>query len=117
MIEARIEKPCNIPCLLDIPKLLHIGWYCCSTTEECRADWDKHRVAHVEEMKYVYIDYQDKYGVELNGTLTIKKVLPEDDGKIYICRGRIQFSETVENTTMVKIIEGMILQNCRSLYL
>ena len=105
---CRIKQPCNIPCPLDIPKLLHVGWYCCPKIEECRADWDKHRVAHVQDMKHAYIDY-DKYGVQLNGTLTIKKVLPEDDGKTYICRGKIQLSGTVENTTVVTIIEGTIL--------
>ena len=112
MVKARIEQPLNIPCLLDIKKLLHLAWYRCTTVEECRTDWVKHRIAHIEEMRDVYDDYPDRYGVKLNGTLTINKILPEDDGKIYICLGKIQFSGMVENITVVKIIEGMILQKC-----
>ena len=91
--------------------MLHIAWYRCTKDDLCRKDWDKHRIAHIEDMAKVHDDYPGRFGVELNGTLTIKKVLPEDDGMRYICRGMIQHSGMVENTTIVKITRGMRLKH------
>lgn len=111
MIKARIDQPSTIPCPLDIPKLLHLAWYRCTTVDECITAWDKYRIAHIVDMTNVYVDYPDRYGLELNGTLTIKEVQQEDDGKLYICRGMIQHSGLVENTTILNITRGMKLQN------
>ena len=112
LIKARIEQPCTIACPLDIPRLQHIAWYRCTTGEECRNDWDKNRIAHIQDMKDVIVDYPGRFEVLLNGTLTIKEVQADDDGKLYLCKGEIQFSGTVQNTTIVEIIKGIKLQNC-----
>ena len=53
------------------------------------------------------MDYPERFELNTNGTLTIKEVLPEDDNKIFICRGRGPF-ETVENITVLEIIRGKI---------
>ncbi len=91
--------------------LLHLAWYRCTTVDECRTDWDKYRIGHIVDMTNVYVDYPKRYGLVLNGTLTVKDVLPEDDCKLYICRGLIQHSGVVENITIVNITKGMKLRN------
>ena len=84
-----------------------MSWNRCLTEDQCRADWDKYRIAHIKDMTKVYVDYPERFELNTNGTLTIKEVLPEDDNKIFICRGRGPF-ETVENITVLEIIRGKI---------
>lgn len=103
-IKARIGQKVSIPCPLDIPQLINIAWYRCAIEDECRNYWDKHRVAHIDN-KTVYVHYPKKYELETNGTLTILETNPEDDKILYICKGKIQFSETVDNVTILEIIK------------
>ena len=105
-IKARIGQNVSIPCPLDIPVLIYIGWYQCTIEDDCRSHWDEHRVAHVDNKTLVYVDYPKKYELETNGTLTIFDIVPEDDEKLFICKGKIQFSATVENITILEIITG-----------
>jgi len=62
-------------------------------------------------MTKIYVDRPERYELAANGTLTIKEVLPEDDNKIFICRGMIRFGK-VENITVLEIIRGMKMQYC-----
>lgn len=105
-IKARIGQNVSIPCPLDIPKLIHIGWYRCTLEDDCRNHWDKHRVAHIENKTLVYVDYPNKFELKTNGILTIIEITPEDDYKVFICKGKEQFSGTVDNVTILKIITG-----------
>ena len=57
-------------------------------------------------MTKVYLDHPDRYKLDSNGTLTIKEVLPEDDSKVFICRGTIALFGTEENITVLEIIRG-----------
>ena len=113
-IEAAIEQPNTIPCGLDIPKLLHVGWYRCTTPDECRMDWDKSLIAHIQNKTKVHIVYPDRYDLNTDGNLIVKvaSILPEDGGKWFICRGKIQFQETMENSIILEIAKGEKLQNC-----
>ena len=104
-IKARIGQNVSIPCPLDIPSLINIAWYRCTIEDDCRNYWDKHRVAHIDN-KTVYVHYPKKYELETNGTLTIFETRPEDDKILFICKGKIQFSETVDNVTILEIIKG-----------
>jgi len=103
-IKARIGQNVSIPCPLDIPLLINIGWYRCTKEDDCRNNWDEHRVAHIDNKTLVYVDYPKKYELETNGTLTIFEIIPDDDEKLFICKGKIQFSETVDSVTILEII-------------
>ena len=86
-----------------------MAWYICSTAEHCRADWDRHRIGHIENMSDVSVDYPEKFDVSLNATLSITEVLPEDDRKVFICRGKVQYVGIKEHATLIEIATGMIL--------
>ncbi|RMX59446.1 hypothetical protein pdam_00015662 [Pocillopora damicornis] len=58
----------------------HISWYRCSS-HDCEHDWDRFLIAHVQNMTET-ISNDPNFEVYTNGTLVIKKVLPEDDGKM-----------------------------------
>ncbi len=62
-------------------------------------------------MTNVLVDYPDRYDLEIDGNLTVKMVLPVDDGMRFICRGRIQHHEEMENSTILEITRGATLQN------
>ena len=102
-VKVRIGQNVSIPCPLDIPVLIDIAWYRCSIENDCRKHWDKHRVAHIFNKTLVYVDHPKKYELETNGTLTIFEIIPEDDKKLFICKGKIQFSGTVDNVTILEI--------------
>lgn len=68
-------------------------------------------VAHVYNKTKVHVAYPDRYDLDTDGNLLVKKVLPEDDGKWFICRGRIQYEATMENSTFLVIAKGEKLQN------
>lgn len=110
--KARIEEKLSMPCPLDIPRLLHLAWNRCTTEDQCRANWDKYRIARITDKTIVYVDYPERYELATNGTLTVKEVIPEDDNKLFICRGIIRYEENVENITVLEIIRGMKMQNC-----
>ena len=85
--------------------LVQIGWFRCSTENDCINDWDDHRVAHIDN-KTEYVDYPSKYKLQPDGTLTIFDIVPEDDKELFICKGEIQFSGTKDNVTILEIIPG-----------
>ena len=62
---------------------IHISWYRCSTYD-CQHHWNKLRIAQVNNVKETIAD-DPNFNVYTNGTLVIKKVLPVDDGKMFIC--------------------------------
>ena len=59
-------------------------------------------------MTKVYVDHPERYKLDTNGTLIIKQVLPEDDNKLFFCRGMNRYGK-VENITVLEIIKGMYL--------
>jgi len=111
--KPRIETPMSLACSLDIPSLLHLSWNQCSTENQCRADWDKHRIAHIKDMTTIYVDHPERYKLDINGTLTIKEVIPYDDNTILICRGRTPFG-IVEDITVLEIIREQPQINTRN---
>lgn len=110
-VRATINKPLSLKCTLPIllVNLTYLSWNRCSTEDQCRADWDKHRIAHITDKTEVHLDYPERYKLDTNGTLTIKEVLPEDDNKVFICRGTVALIGVEENTTVLKIISGKYL--------
>ena len=56
-------------------------------------------------MKNVSVDQPERYRLDTDGTLTIKQVLPEDDKKLFFCRGMAPFHKE-ENITVLEIIKG-----------
>ena len=89
--------------------LLDAAWYMCATAEHCTTDWDRHRIAHIENMTDVSVDYPDKFDLSLNATLSITEILPDDDRKVFICRGKVQYVGIKEHATLIEIATGMIL--------
>ena len=110
-VRATIGEPISLTCPLHIPHLTHLSWNRCSTEDQCRGDWDKHRIAHVIDMTKVYMDHPERYKLDTNGTLTIKEVLPEDDHMLFFCRGMVDFGK-VENITVLEIIKGIYFLIC-----
>ena len=106
LVKVRIEKPMSLACSLNILSLRHLSWNRCSTEDQCRGNWDKYRIGHITDMTKVHVDHPERYKLDTNGTLTIKEVMPEDDNKIFICRGMIPFGK-VENITVLEIIKGV----------
>lgn len=115
-VRATINKPVSLKCTLPIPlvNLTHLAWNWCSTEDQCRADWDKHRIAHITDKTEVHLDYPERYKLDSNGTLTIKEVLPEDDNKVFICLGTVALIDVEENTTVLKIIREKPKINTRN---
>lgn len=74
-------------------------------------EWDKFLIAHIYNKTKVHVAYPDRYNLDNDGNLIVKEVLPEDDRKWFICRGRIQYQATIENSTILKIAKGEKLQN------
>lgn len=111
-VKARIGKKLSMNCPLPISRLLHMSWNRCATEDQCRANWDKSRIARITDKTIVSVDHPERYELGTNGTLTVKEVIPQDDNKLFICRGKIRYEENVENVTVLEIIRGMKVQNC-----
>ena len=90
----------------DPENVKHIGWYRCST-DDCAHDWDKFRIAHVQNMR-VTIPDNPNFEVYTNGTLVIKKVLPVDDRKMFICIAQKTLIGRERSTTILHIAKGDI---------
>ena len=90
----------------DPENVKHIGWYRCST-DDCAHDWDKFRIAHVQNMR-VTIPDNPNFEVYTNGTLVIKKVLPVDDRKMFICIAQKTLIGRERSTTILHIAKGNI---------
>mgnify|MGYP000114421428 CR=1 FL=1 len=88
----------------DPENVKHIGWYRCSTGD-CAHDWDKFRIAHVQNMR-VTIPDNPNFEVYTNGTLVIKKVLPVDDGKMFICVAEERHIGRKRSRTILHVDEG-----------
>ncbi|XP_058973173.2 protein sidekick-2-like isoform X1 [Pocillopora verrucosa] len=85
----------------DPENVKHIGWYRCYT-DDCANDWDKFRIAHVKNMR-VTIPDNPNFEVYTNGTLVIKKVLPVDDRKMFICIAQKTLIGRERSTTILHI--------------
>nr|XP_058957466.1 immunoglobulin superfamily member 10-like [Pocillopora verrucosa] len=77
-----------------------IDWHRCSTYD-CKHELDKSRIARVQNMRVTIPD--PNFEVYVNGTLVIKKVLPADDGKWFICIPQKMFIGKENSTTILHI--------------
>ena len=82
----------------------HISWYRCSTYD-CQHYRDSIRIAHVNNVKET-IANDPNFNVYTNGTLVIKKVLPVDDGKKFICRVQKMYLWRKTAVTILHIAKG-----------
>ena len=82
-----------------------IDWHRCSTYD-CKHELDKSRIARVQNMRVTIPD--PNFEVYANGTLVIKKVLPADDGKWFICIPQKMFIGKENSTTILHIAKGDI---------
>ena len=88
----------------DPENVKHIGWYRCSRID-CEQHWDEFLIAHVQNMTET-IPNNPNFEVYTNGTLVIKKVLPVDDGKIFICVAKERHIGIKRSTTILHIEKG-----------
>ena len=88
----------------DPENVKHIGWYRCSRID-CEQHWDEFLIAHVQNMTET-IPNNPNFEVYTNGTLVIKKVLPVDDGKIFICVPEERHIGRKRSTTILHIEKG-----------
>ncbi|XP_022807654.1 contactin-6-like [Stylophora pistillata] len=77
-----------------------IGWYRCST-DYCEHEWDKHWIAHIQNTRET-IAYNPNFEVYTNGTLVIK-VLPVDDGKVFICIAHRKYVWKKQSYTILSV--------------
>ena len=82
-----------------------IDWHRCSTYD-CKNELLKTQIARVQNMR-VTIPCPN-FEVYTNGTLVIKKVLPADDGKWFICIAQKMFIGNDNSTTILHIAKGDI---------
>ena len=90
----------------DPENVKHIGWYRCSSSD-CEHDWDKFLIAHVQNVTETIAD-NPNFEVYTNGTLVIKKVLPVDDGKMFICIAEERHIGRKRSTTILHVDEGNV---------
>ena len=81
----------------------YIGWYRCST-DDCEHDWDKFRIAHVEKVTETIAD-NPNFNVYTNRTLVIKKVLPADGEKMFICISEEKHIGRKRSTTILHVVK------------
>ena len=79
----------------------HIAWYHCRTAD-CR---DKFLIAHVQNMRVAYV-VNPSFDIHISGALVIKKILPVDDGKLFICMTLKNLIGIEMSTTILKIAKG-----------
>ena len=82
----------------DPENVKRIDWYRCSTYH-CKNEWLKYRIARVQNMSVTVPD--SNFEVYTNGTLVIKKVLPADDGKWFICIPQMMHVGRERSTTIL----------------
>ena len=88
----------------DPENVKHIGWYRCSRID-CEQHWDEFLIAHVQNMTETIAD-DPNFEVYTNGTLVIKKVLPVDDGKMFICVAEERHIGRKRSRTILHVDEG-----------
>ena len=81
----------------------YIGWYRCST-DDCEHDRDKFRIAHVEKVTETIAD-NPNFNVYTNRTLVIKKVLPADGEKMFICIFEEKHTGRKRSTTILHVVK------------
>ena len=103
-IHERLLLSC--PAVSDPENVKRIDWHRCSTYD-CKHELDKSQIARVQNMRVTVPDRN--FEVYTNGTLVIKKVLPADDGKWFICIPQKMFiGEEKNSTTILRIAKGDI---------
>ena len=105
-VTVKIHERRLLPCSesSDLENVEHIGWFRCSTAD-CELNWNKLRIAHVRNVEETIAD-NPNFDVFTNGTLLIRKVLPVDDGKMFICKTQKTFEGTGGSTTILNIKKG-----------
>ncbi|PFX14528.1 lachesin-like isoform X1 [Stylophora pistillata] len=109
------QKGLEVPCTIQ-PNLTfqHLGWFSCSTIEECRSSLDEHRIAHIFNISTVLVDFPERFALNATGVLTILKVLPEYDNKTLLCRVVTPLIGSREFITLLEISEESPRIVCRS---
>ena len=88
--------------------LKDIDWYHCSPNlkrDGCDRGGKQFVIAQVRNMREKKT-YNRNFDVYTNGTLVIKKVLPMDDGVMFICSARVRFLRKESFTTILNIAKG-----------
>ena len=88
----------------DPENVKHIGWYRCST-DDCEHDCDKFLIAHVQNVTEKIAD-NPNFNVYTNRTLAIKKVLPADGEKMFICISEEKYIGRKRSTTILHAVKG-----------
>ena len=107
-VTAKIHERFLLPCptFSDPENVTSIGWYGCSN-DDCEHDWNKFLIAYVENMTDTIAD-NPNFELHTNHTLVIKKVLPVDDGKMFICIVKEKLVGRSMSTTILHIAKGNI---------
>ena len=99
-ITVKIHERLSLSCSAasDPENVKKIDWYRCSTYH-CKNELQKYRIALVQNMSVTVPD--PNFEVYTNGTLVIKKVLPADDGKWFICIPQMMHVGRERSTTIL----------------
>ena len=95
----------------DPGNLKHVSWYLCSSNPEkdgCDSDGKTILIAQVRSTggkKHKNVPDQ-KFDVYDNGTLVIKEVIAEYDGKMFLCSAWVDLKERDSFAAILNIAEG-----------
>ena len=78
--------------------------------DDCEHDLDKFWIAHVQNMTETITD-NPNFDVYINGTLVIKKVLPVDGGKMFVCIAWEGLMGRKRSTTILNIAKGDVYKS------
>ena len=106
-ITANIQDSCLLTCsLFGYLRNLIVDWYRCSPENgPCNKDWNDIPIAHFKNMTEKII-YYPNLDIDTNGALLIKKLLPMDDGVMFICYATKAYVRRRKFTTILNIAKG-----------
>lgn len=93
----------------DPGNLKHVDWYLCSSNpEKDGCDSDRKTIAQVRSKKGKKQKKvpDQKFDVYDNGTLVIKEVIAEYDGKMFLCSAWVDLKERDSFVAILNIAEG-----------
>ena len=111
-ITANIQDSCLLTCsLFAYLRNLIIYWYRCSPENgPCNKDWNEIPIAQVKNMTEKII-YYPNLDIDTNGALVIKKLLPMDDGVMFICYATKAYVGRKKLTTILNIAKGDVYRS------
>ena len=86
----------------------HIDWYRCSPNlkkDGCDSDGKTVLIVQVKFTRETKV-YNRDFDVYTNGTLVIKRVLPMDDGEMFVCSAFVRYIKRANFTVILNIAKG-----------